>query len=412
MNFDLDAITRQFVRYAAINTRSDASSTTVPSTPGQTMLARVLQADLRAAGLTDVTLLDNGFVTATVPATTAGPTIGWVAHLDTADFNSDCVRPQVLPQYAGTTVKLGTSGLVLDPDVFPELRQLRGQTLITTDGTTLLGADDKAGITAAVQAAAYLVRHPELPHGKVRLAFGPDEEIGTGADRFDVAQFAADFAYTLDNGRVGDLEYETFNAAECQIHIVGKSVHPGAARGQLINALKVAQMIDQALPETEVPERTANYEGFFLLDSLQGDVGAADMTYIVRDFDMDHFRKRCAQLQGIVDRLNAAHAAVAITTQWHDQYYNMGPALAKFPLPVDVAKAAYAKLGLQLRVVPFRGGTDGSKITALGLPTPNLFNGGGNFHGPYEYVTSEAMATLAETLVTIATLAPGFAAND
>lgn len=407
MQFDLQTLTAQFVRYAKINTRSDATTGAVPSTPMQTDFAQMLVADLTAAGFQDVELLQNGFVVATVPATTAGPVIGWIAHVDTADFNSVHVNPQVHVNYSGVPIELA-NGLVLDADAFPDLKSCIGQTLITTDGTTLLGADDKAGIVAAINAGCYLLAHPEIQHGTIKLAFGPDEEIGQGADRFDVSAFGANFAYTLDNGAVGDLEYETFNAAECQIHIVGKSVHPGSAKGQMINALKVAQRIDQALPQDEVPEKTADYEGFFLLDSLRGDVGAADMTYIVRDFDLEGFHARCALLQGIVEQLNAQGAAIAITTKWTDQYFNMGPALTKFPLPVDLAKAAYVALGLKLRVVPFRGGTDGSKLTAMGLPTPNLFNGGGNYHGPYEYVTAEAMATLAKTLVTIAQLAPDF----
>lgn len=407
MDFDLQALTAQFVRYAKMNTRSDATTGSVPSTPAQTEFAHVLVADLTAAGFQDVQLLANGFVVATIPANAAAPVIGWIAHVDTADFNSVHVQPQVHRAYSGAPIKFG-NGLVLDSATFPDLTARVGQTLITTDGTTLLGADDKAGIVAAINAGRYLLAHPEVQHGTIKLAFGPDEEIGQGADRFDVTSFGADFAYTLDNGAVGDLEYETFNAAECQIHIVGKSVHPGSAKGQLINALKVAQQIDQALPQKQVPEQTADYEGFFLLDSLHGDVGAADMTYIVRDFDLTAFRQRCHLLQAIVDGLNDQGAAIAITTKWTDQYFNMGPALTTFPLPVDLAKAAYAEVGLKLRVVPFRGGTDGSKLTAMGLPTPNLFNGGANFHGPYEYVTAEAMATLAETLVTIANLAPSF----
>lgn len=410
MQFDLDKITERFVRYAQVNTRSDASSKQVPTTPGQTVLAHMLMADLQAIGLSDVELQTNGYVTATLPANLpAGQrqprTIGWIAHLDTADYPSERVRPEVHKQYAGQVIHYsGNPDLALDPAQFPALQKLRGQTLITSDGTTLLGADDKAGIVGAVTAAQYLLAHPEQKHGRIRLGFGPDEEIGRGATRFDVARFGCDFAYTLDNGDPGDLEYETFNAAQAQIHITGKSVHPGNAKGQMINALTVARRIAAALPEDDVPERTDGYAGFFLLDHLAGDVASADMTYIIRDFDTDKFRARCAQLRAIVDQLNAEHAAVAITLQMQDQYYNMGPALEKYPYPLQLAKKAMRASGLTVRTVPFRGGTDGSIITAKGMPTPNLFNGGGNFHGPYEYVTAEAMAKLAETLVNVATL--------
>ncbi len=401
--FSVQSITARFVRYAKINTRSDPNSTATPTTPGQTELARTLVTDLQQLGFADVTLLANGYVTATVPATKADArTIGFIAHLDTAAFASERVAPQVHPNYDGQAVSLGA--LTLDPDVFPQLKKLRGQTLITGDGTTLLGADDKAGIVGAIAAGQYLLAHPEIPHGPVRFGFGPDEEIGKGAHQFDVAQFGAEFAYTLDNGAPGDLMFETFNAAQAVIEITGKSVHPGEAKDQLINALKVAQRIDGALPAKEVPEKTAGYEGFFLLDELTGDVGHARMQYIVRDFDATKFAARKQLLQQIVADLNAAHAAVAITTTWTEKYRNMGEVLAKVPRSLDLAKVAYAKQGLPVHIVPFRGGTDGSIITAKGMPTPNLFNGGANFHGPYEYVTAENIAQLAGVIVQIVAL--------
>ncbi|WP_155287049.1 peptidase T [Lacticaseibacillus zhaodongensis] len=410
MHIDLAGITNRFVRYAQVDTRSDARSTTVPTTVGQKHLADMIRIDMVTLGLVDIEMHDNGYVTATLPANLPAGTpepdpIGWIAHLDTADFPSAHVKPEVHRSWDGKAIDLpGVPGMKLDPEAFPALKKLVGQTIITTDGTTLLGADDKAGIVGALSAAHYLTLHPNLKHGKIRLAFGPDEEIGRGATRFDVKRFGCKFAYTLDNGDPGDLEYETFNAAQAKIHITGKAVHPGNAKGKMINALTVARRIAAALPESEVPEQTSGYEGFYLLDQLTGSVGSADMTYIIRDFDSAKFNSRCAKLAAIVEKLNAEHAAVAIDLQITNQYTNMGPALEKYPYPLKLAKDAIAASGLTVRTIPFRGGTDGAIITAKGMPTPNLFNGGGNFHGPYEYVSVEGIGKLAETLVNIATL--------
>ncbi|WP_390406352.1 peptidase T [Lacticaseibacillus jixiensis] len=409
MAIALPALQADFLRYVQINTRSDehAAINRVPTTSGQTVLAKMLVAQLTAMGLQAVQLNpNNGYVTATLPANTTkkAPTIGFIAHLDTADYNADAVHPQLHPHYQGENIQWA-NGLKLTVEDFPALKQYFGQTLITGDGTTLLGVDDKAGIAAAIAAIRALQAQPALQHGAVKLAFGPDEEIGRGADRFDVPGFAADFAYTLDNGNLGDIEYETFNAAQAEVTIQGVSVHPGEAKGLMVNALSLAIALDQALPALERPEYTAEREGFNLLLQLDGTVAHARAVYIIRDFDHDHFLARKAQFVAAIKALNAAYASPRITYTMSDQYYNMADIIAKDMTPVHLAEAAIRQVGLTPQIVPFRGGTDGSKITYQGLPTPNLFNGGINFHGPYEAVSLEAMGKLAETLVAIATLA-------
>ncbi|WP_461215499.1 peptidase T [Lacticaseibacillus sp. GG6-2] len=403
---ELAQLQTDFISYARINTRSDetAPSDLVPTTPGQTTLAKMLVDQLTAMGLTDVRLnAANGYVTATIPATVPAPTIGFIAHLDTADFNADHVQPQVHRDYQGEPIQWA-NGLSLTRNQFPALNQFLGQTLITTDGTTLLGADDKAGIAAAVATARHLLAQPELRHGAVAFAFGPDEEIGRGADRFDVAGFGADFAYTLDNGALGDIEYETFNAAQAEVDFTGVAVHPGEAKGKLINALSLAAALDSALPAKERPEFAADHEGFYLQLSLSGTVAHAHAVYIIRDFDRDGFAARKQLFEAAVAALNAPFDQPRIRYTLHDQYYNMADIINRDLTPVRLAQAAIRRVGLTPRTVPFRGGTDGSKITYLGLPTPNLFNGGINFHGPYECVSTEAMGTLADTLLAVIAL--------
>ncbi|KRM71659.1 peptidase T [Lacticaseibacillus brantae] len=403
---DLSAIQTDFLNYVQIDTRSDVQSTQIPTTPGQTELAQLLVQQLQVLGMSDVQLNPtNGFVTATLPSNTTQtvPSIGWIAHLDTADFAASPAHPQVHPHYDGRPIVFA-NGLVLSTERFPDLKRYLGETLITTDGQTLLGADDKAGIAGAIGAVRTLLAHPELSHGMIKLAFGPDEEIGQGADHFDAADFATDFAYTLDNGALGQIEYETFNAAQATITIQGTAVHPGEAKGLMVNALTIAQAIDRALPQFERPEFTSDYEGFYLLDELQGTVDRATMTYIIRDFDATQFAARQATLVKIVTAINAQFGAERIKMVIKSQYANMATIINQNRYPVTLAERAIRAVGLTPKIVPFRGGTDGSKISFQGIPTPNLFNGGMNFHGPFEVVSTEAIGKLAETLVAIATM--------
>ncbi|MFD1430087.1 peptidase T [Lacticaseibacillus mingshuiensis] len=404
---DLAALQADFLRYVQINTRSDeAHPTRIPTTPGQTELAKLLVSQLEAMGLSDVQLNPaNSFVTATLPANTDGrPSIGFIAHLDTADYNATNTRPQLHENYDGAPINFA-NGLSLNTTDFPALAQYLGQTLITTDGTTLLGADDKAGIAGAIAAVRALLADPSILHGTIKLAFGPDEEIGVGADRFDAATFATDFAYTLDNGDLGQIEYETFNAAQAVVTIRGTSVHPGEAKNLMVNAITLAEKLDAALPQFERPEETDGKQGFYLQLSLTGTIQEATATYIIRDFDTANFAARKASFAQAVAGLNAPFAEPRVTFTMADQYYNMATIIDRDRTPLTLAEAAIRHVGLTPKYVPFRGGTDGSKITFQGIPTPNLFNGGINFHGPFECVSTEAMGKLAETLVAIAELA-------
>ncbi|WP_218841887.1 peptidase T [Lacticaseibacillus absianus] len=408
MELDLSTLQADFLRYVQINTRSDERhADRVPSTPGQTELASALVAQLTAMALVDVRLDPaNGYVTATLPATTdaPAPSIGWIAHLDTADYPADQVRPQLHPNYTGEPIVFA-NGLRLDTTAFPALRQYFGQTLITGDGTTLLGVDDKAGIAAAIAAVRYLQAHPAVAHGEIKLAFGPDEEIGAGADRFDAKGFATDWAYTLDNGDLGQIEYETFNAAQAVVTVTRTSVHPGEAKDLMVNAITLAEQLDAALPRFERPEYTAGREGFYLLHDFSGTIQTATLTYIIRAFDRAEFDARKAAFAKVIDTLNAAGDTPRYAVTMKDQYYNMADIIDRDRTPLTLAERAIEAAGLTPHYLPFRGGTDGSKITYLGIPTPNLFNGGINFHGPYECVSTEAMGKLAETLVHLAQLA-------
>ncbi|MBM7687395.1 peptidase T [Enterococcus ureilyticus] len=401
----MSQLLERFVRYAKVNTRSDATSQTIPTTQGQVDFARIIEKDLTDIGLSEISYNEkNGFLTAVLPATTDKeiPTIGFIAHLDTADYNAENICPTIFSDYDGQDVVLNEkAGIIMKTEEFPNLKDYVGQTLITTDGTTLLGADDKAGIVEILEAVEYLLAHPEIPHGKVLLAFGPDEEIGRGADRFDAANFPAQFAYTVDSGRVGCFEYETFNAAQAVITIEGTSVHPGTAYGTMVNAIKLGESIDAQLPQAEVPERTRGYEGFYLLTKFIGSLDQAELTYIIRDHNKELFQKKKQQLAKIVHELNDSLDKKRITIDFLDQYYNMGEIIEKDMTPVELATKAMANLGIKPDIQPFRGGTDGSKISFKGIPTPNLFTGGENFHGQYEFITLEAMELAAKTIVEI-----------
>ena len=385
----------RFIRYVKKETRSDEASTTVPSTPSQTEFLKDLVEELVELGYQDVRLNPkNSFVTATIPATTTKevPVVGFISHVDTADFEARNVQPQFHENYDGEAIVLDKEGkFVLSPKDFPNLKNYVGKTLITTDGTTLLGADDKAGVSEIVTAGAYLLAHPEIEHGKIRVAFGPDEEIGRGADLFDVEEFGCDFAYTMDGGPVGELEYESFNAAQAEITIQGKNVHPGTAKDTMVNALEIARQFQNALPEFEVPEHTSGREGFYHLMYANGVVEEAKLVYIIRDHDRTLFEAKKAYLQLVADRLNASLDSNRISIDMKDQYYNMAEIIEKDFRAVEVAQKAMENLSITPIIEPIRGGTDGSKISFMGLPTPNIFAGGENFHGRYEFVAGESM---------------------
>ena len=398
----------RFIRYVKKETRSDEASTTVPSTPSQTEFLKDLVEELVELGYQDVRLNPkNSFVTATIPATTTKevPVVGFIAHVDTADFEARNVQPQFHENYDGEAIVLDKEGkFVLSPKDFPNLKNYVGKTLITTDGTTLLGADDKAGVSEIVTAGAYLLAHPEIEHGKIRVAFGPDEEIGRGADLFDVEEFGCDFAYTMDGGPVGELEYESFNAAQAEITIQGKNVHPGTAKDTMVNALEIARQFQNALPEFEVPEHTSGREGFYHLMYANGVVEEAKLVYIIRDHDRTLFEAKKAYLQLVVDRLNASLDSNRISIDMKDQYYNMAEIIEKDFRAVEVAQKAMENLSITPIIEPIRGGTDGSKISFMGLPTPNIFAGGENFHGRYEFVAVESMEKARDVIIEIAQL--------
>ena len=398
----------RFIRYVKKETRSDEASTTVPSTPSQTEFLKDLVEELVALGYQDVRLNPkNSFVTATIPATTTKevPVVGFIAHVDTADFEARNVQPQFHENYDGEAIVLDKEGkFVLSPKDFPNLKNYVGKTLITTDGTTLLGADDKAGVSEIVTAGAYLLAHPEIEHGKIRVAFGPDEEIGRGADLFDVEEFGCDFAYTMDGGPVGELEYESFNAAQAEITIQGKNVHPGTAKDTMVNALELARQFQNALPEFEVPEHTSGREGFYHLMYANGVVEEAKLVYIIRDHDRTLFEAKKAYLQLVADRLNASLDSNRVSIDMKDQYYNMAEIIEKDFRAVEVAQKAMENLSITPIIEPIRGGTDGSKISFMGLPTPNIFAGGENFHGRYEFVAVESMEKARDVIIEIAQL--------
>ena len=395
----------RLIRYAKINTRSDEASTTVPSTVCQLDLLHLLVDELKAIGLQEVEFNpENAFVTATLPATSnkPAPTIGFIAHVDTADFNSENVQPRLIPNYDGQDIVLNQAqDIVMKVADFPALSSYQGQTLIVTDGTTLLGADDKSGIAEIMTAMAYLAAHPEIEHGKVRVAFGPDEEIGRGADRFDVAHFGCDFAYTMDGGPVGELQYESFNAAGARLHFHGKNIHPGTAKGKMINAVQLLKDFLSALPEDQVPEKTDGRQGFIHPMEAQVTVDQGQLDLIIRDHDRQAFQAKKDLVQSIVDKMNAAYPVPVVSLEMKDQYYNMAEVIEQDMKSVELAKSAMEAIGIKPIIEPIRGGTDGSKISFMGLPTPNIFAGGENMHGRYEFVAVESMVKATQVIVGI-----------
>ena len=395
----------RLIRYAKINTRSDEASTTVPSTACQLDLLHLLVDELKAIGLQEVKFNpENAFVTATLPATSDKPvpTIGFIAHVDTADFNSENVQPRLIPNYDGQDIVLNQAqDIVMKVADFPALSSYQGQTLIVTDGTTLLGADDKSGIAEIMTAMAYLAAHPEIEHGKVRVAFGPDEEIGRGADRFDVEHFGCDFAYTMDGGPVGELQYESFNAAGARLHFHGKNIHPGTAKGKMINAVQLLKDFLSALPEDQVPEKTDGRQGFIHPMEAQVTVDQGRLDLIIRDHDRQAFQAKKDLVQSIVDKMNAAYPVPVVSLEMKDQYYNMAEVIEQDMKSVELAKSAMEAIGIKPIIEPIRGGTDGSKISFMGLPTPNIFAGGENMHGRYEFVAVESMVKATQVIVGI-----------
>lgn len=401
-------IINRFISYAKVETQSDDSSASCPSTPGQLVLARMLVEELKAIGMQDITMDSNGYVMATLPANTDKeiPTIGFLAHMDTAtDFTGAGVKPQIVEQYDGQDIVLNEAlHIVLSPNDFPELAGYKGHTLITTDGTTLLGADDKAGITEIMTAMAHLIRNPELKHGKVRVAFTPDEEIGRGPHKFDVAAFDAVYAYTMDGGPLGELQYESFNAAAALITCKGKNVHPGTAKGKMINSAKIAMELHGRLPADETPEQTEGYEGFYHLISIHGDVEQTELRYLIRDHDRNRFNERKSQLIAIVEELQEKYGEKRIELEIKDQYFNMKEKIEPVKEIVDIARQALENLGITPIIQPIRGGTDGSQLSYMGLPTPNIFTGGENYHGRFEYVSADNMVQAVNTIIEIVQL--------
>lgn len=398
----------RFTSYVKVNTQSNDDSETCPSTPGQLDLARLLVDELKTLGMEEVTMDENGYVMATLPANTDKdiPTIGFLSHVDTAtELSGEGVNPQLVENYDGKDIVLNEAqGVVLSPKDFPELHNYIGHTLVTTDGTTLLGADDKAGITEIMTAMAYLIRNPEIKHGKVRVAFTPDEEIGRGPHRFDVEAFNARYAYTVDGGPLGELEYESFNAAQATLTFKGKNVHPGTAKNKMVNAAKIAMEFNSHLPVEEAPESTEGYEGFYHLSSISGDVEMTKLRYIIRDFDRDNFNARKQNMENIVKSLQEKYGTERISIELKDQYYNMREKIEPVKHIVDIAHKAMKNVGVEPDIKPIRGGTDGSQLSYMGLPTPNIFTGGENYHGRYEYVSVDNMQKATEVIVEIVKL--------
>ncbi|MCI1891735.1 peptidase T [Schleiferilactobacillus perolens] len=399
----------RFLRYVKINTRSDENSTTIPSSEREVKFLQQLVTELREIGLTDAVYHDdNGYVTATIPSNIdrTVPTIGFLAHVDTADFNAEGVNPQIVKNYDGhSVIPLDKKGeYTLDPKDFPALKKYQGHTLITTDGSTLLGSDDKSGVAEIFSLVEYLLAHPEIEHGDIRIGFGPDEEIGTGADHFNVPRFNADFAYTVDGGPLGQLEYETFSAAALHVDIKGKNVHPSTAYHTMINAIQLGIDYQNALPQNEVPEETKDREGFFHLLSFNGTPDHAELDYIIRDFERSGLTARKEKAQAIADQLNSQLDEPRVTVEMHDQYYNMIDVMKDHMDVVKLAEQAMHNLDITPDETPVRGGTDGSKISFMGLPTPNLFAGGENMHGRFEFVSEQTMAQAVDVLVEIVKL--------
>ncbi len=400
-------IVDRFISYAQIDTQSDPDSESTPSTQKQWVLARKLAAELNAMGMSEVSIDDNGYIMATLASNIDRdvPVIGFIAHYDTSpDFSGQGVKPRIIENYDGGEITLNASkNIILSPEYFEDLKMYEGQTLIVTDGNTLLGADDKAGITEIMTAMEYLIQHPEIEHGKIRVGFTPDEEIGRGAHKFEVDKFGADWAYTMDGSQVGELEYENFNAAHAIVRTKGKSVHPGYAKGKLVNAIGILNEFASQLPVEEVPERTSEREGFYHIYKMKGEIEQAEMELIIRDHNREAFEERKQFLERLGDQLNEKHSK-AIEVLIKDQYYNMREKIEPVYHIVDIAREAMMALQIEPIIKPIRGGTDGSQLSYMGLPCPNIFAGGHNFHGKYEYVPLESMEKAVAVILKICEL--------
>lgn len=401
-----EKIINRFISYVTIDTQSDPNNPAFPSTEKQWNLAKILVKELQEIGLSEIDLDKNCYIMATLPSNIdyKVPTIGFVAHIDTSpDFTGTNVKPQIVKNYQGNNILLNSEkNIVLSPEYFEDLLQYKGQTIITTDGTTLLGADDKAGVTEIVSAMEYLINHPEIKHGKIRICFTPDEEVGKGAHLFDVEKFGAEWAYTMDGSQIGELEYENFNAAGAVVTIEGKIVHPGYAKGKMVNSMLIAKEFISLLPASEVPEKTTGYEGFFHLHDVHGNVEKTTLEYIIRDHDFDLFEQRKFLMQRIATDLNEKLGKELIQITIKDQYFNMKEKITPVIHIVDIAEEAMIDLGIKPLIKAIRGGTDGSQLSFKGLPCPNIFAGGHNFHGRYEYVPVESILKATEVIVKIA----------
>ncbi len=397
-------LVERFFDYISYDTQSDEETNMTPSTPGQMVFVKHLKEELEKMGLEEITLDDNGYLMATLPSNTdkTVPTVGFIAHVDTApDMSGKHVNPRIVKDYDGNDIVLNQEqGIVLSPADFPELKDYIGQDLIVTDGTTLLGADDKAGIAEIVTAVAYLQAHPEIKHGKIRIAFNPDEEIGKGAHKFDVERFGCEFAYTMDGGEIGELEYENFNAAYAKVTIKGRNVHPGSAKHKMVNSIRVAANFIEMLPRWETPEHTEGYEGFYHLVGIQGSVEQTVLTYIIRDHDRNRFESRKKEIEHLVRKTNTEYPC-STSVDMGDQYYNMREKIEPVMHIINYAEEAMRMAGVKPKVQPIRGGTDGAQLSFKGLPCPNIFAGGLNFHGRYEFVPVPSMEKASEVIVNI-----------
>jgi len=398
-------ITDRFLKYVSFTTTSDENTNMTPSTPGQMVFAVYLVEELNSIGLTEVNLDKNGYVMATLPANTDKkiPTIGFISHMDTSpDMSGKHVKPWIVNNYDGENIILNQEkAIIFEKDKYPEILQYKGQDIIVTDGTTLLGADDKAGIAEIVTAMEYLIAHPEIKHGKIRVGFTPDEEIGQGADHFNVPLFGAEWAYTMDGGEIGELEYENFNAAGAKVHIHGTNVHPGYAYHKMINSMRIAQQFISMLPRHETPEHTEGYEGFFHLTNIEGTVENTTVSYIIRDHDRDRFERRKKEFEHLVHKINAEFGENTATLNIRDQYYNMREKIEPVMHIIDLAFEAMKQVGVTPNVKPIRGGTDGARLSFEGLPCPNIFAGGHNFHGRFEYLPVQSMEKAMQVIVKI-----------
>lgn len=402
-------IVERFLKYVSFTTTSDENTGLTPSTPGQMIFAQSLQNELKSIGLSDVSIDKNGYVMATLPSNSAEktPTIGFIAHMDTSpEMTAKHVVPNIIKNYDGSTLILNAEeNIRLSPEDFPELKKYIGQDLIVTNGKTLLGADDKAGIAEIVTAMEYLINHPEMKHGTIRIAFTPDEEIGQGAQHFNVEKFNADWAYTIDGGEIGELEYENFNAASAKITFFGRNVHPGYAKHKMLNSIRIGQQFASMLPRHETPEHTENYEGFYHLISFEGNVEKTTLLYIIRDHDRSKFESRKKEIQHLANKIAAEFGADSVNLEIKDQYYNMREKIEPLMHIVDLASEAMREVGIEPKIKPIRGGTDGAQLSFKGLPCPNIFTGGHNFHGRYEYIPIQSMEKAMQVIVKIATLA-------